>query len=120
MEAVIDRCRRAGTPLPTGAVLEAGCAMAGGAPCFHLVVRPDKAHALQAEAASLTFAGPDLVQTLLAYCEFRGIPLPQRAEKRLELFGGRLGLVMTLSGRKGEQGGAMSLHHSAALPEAHR
>lgn len=104
LEAVVAHARRAGRPLPIGAVTAAQvrCVVPGAPVSFRVEIAPDSAQA-EAPARVLEFQAEELAAALLGYCRSRGIPVAMRAEKALHKFGQRLGLVLTLGASPAER-----------------
>jgi hypothetical protein len=97
VEALVLHRRRTGEPLPSGSIVACGVEQAGpAAPVgFHLAVErdcggPDARYEVRVE-------GPELCAALLLYCRERRVPMPAKADKSLQRFGSRLGLVITFN-----------------------
>jgi hypothetical protein len=101
LEAAIDHLRRAKQALPRGQVVDTGFAELGPGlgSRFTFKVAPD---GNTGPPRPCTIEGEALVTALINYCKVRGIPLPMRAEKRLQSIGNRIGLVMSFGAKGGE------------------
>ena len=89
--ALRDYAGRSGRPLPFAvrAELAAG---AEGKPAVRLV----PAGTDGAGGPARSFAGDALLAPLLLHCRRRRIPLPVRAEKRLDIVEGELALILSM------------------------
>ncbi len=94
-QALTDFQRHRKRPLPPGTVVEvkmwsdpeAGCALEW------------IPHGLE-ERRTRVFSADELGAALIHYCMREKIPLPARASKVLQLIGDRMGLIVTIGGRK--------------------
>ena len=102
LEAVLDHWRRVRQPLPKGNVVgtDFDTTKPGGPFRFELKVATDNA---PNAPRSYTVEDLELVQVLITYCRGRSIPLPMKADKALQKFGARVGLVLTLGAKGGEK-----------------
>ena len=102
LEAVIEQWRRSRSSLPKGQVVDTKVEEPsnGGALRFVFTVQPDDS---TRPPRSYEVEDLELMAALITYCKGRGVPLPMKADKKLQRFGGRLGLVLTLGAKGGEK-----------------
>lgn len=103
MDAVTRYGRRPGRILPAGAVpagLAAQRALGGSALfCLEVTMRGEASAMAPADRQrrlTLDLTDEDLTAALLGYCRSLRIPISRRAAKSLQMFGSRLGLVLTI------------------------
>jgi hypothetical protein len=98
VQALASYHRRLGTPLPAGTVLRCDpeCQNTGSPIRVHIAI----ATADESAHQEVTVEGPALAAALILYCRDRGIPLPARADKSLQLFGEQVCLVATINAKR--------------------
>ena len=93
LRIVSDHCRKRTNRLPAGSVLDLRV-VEGPEPGVVCQVAPDKG----GDQVNITLEGEDLMSAIISYCIGNRIPLPHRgAIKRLQVFGERLALVITIN-----------------------
>ena len=105
VQALANYYRRLGEPLPAGTVLRCNpeCHETGGIVRVRFAIAPDQGHGGEQPAdggsthREMIAEGPALAAALILYCRDRGIPLPARADKSLQLFGEQICLVATIN-----------------------
>ncbi len=103
-QALTEYHRRMRTPLPAGTIVR--CAAESdnpdSPPRIRLVIACDDPEACRPDGShrEVVVDGPALAAALILYCRDRRIPLPATADKSLQRFGDRVGLVVT-SGPRG-------------------
>jgi hypothetical protein len=95
LEALLEHCRRSRRPLPNGQVTgtKFGETAPDGPLRFEVKVAND---ANPSVPRIYALEGLELLGALISYCKGRGIPLPMKADKKLQAFGQKVGLVLTL------------------------
>ncbi len=103
-QAVTEYHRRMRTPLPAGTIIRCAAESDGpdSPPRVRLVIALDDPEASNPGGShrEVMIDGPALAAALILHCRDRRIPLPATAQKSLQRFGDRLGLVVT-SGLRG-------------------
>jgi DNA-binding LacI/PurR family transcriptional regulator len=95
VEAVLQFQQKAGIPVPKGSIIAAGCepTEADEPVQFKIEIACDGAD--KDGATAILCAGSQLAAALLVYCKHRNIPVPARADKAVQRFGSKIGLVMS-------------------------
>lgn len=113
VQAVKEYHRRAGVPLPSGAVARCGPEAEGTGVRFRITLVLDQSKIDQGKSQApscpaegeeydLVIEGPALAAALILHCRDRRIPLPAVAEKSLTRFGEQTCLVATINPKQVE------------------
>ncbi|MCH8997044.1 MAG: hypothetical protein IID48_02095 [Proteobacteria bacterium] len=92
LRALIEYRKSKNQPLPTGSIAKFKIQRKQPMSCT-LSIHEDEA----GRKADIIFTNDVMRAALISYCMYKKIPLPVRAEKELQVFGDRIGLLVSLN-----------------------
>ncbi len=92
LRAMIDYRKSRNQPLPTGSISEFKIQRNHPVTCI-LTLQGDQA----GQKTDIIFANDAMRAALISYCTYKKVPLPVRAEKDLQVFGKRIGMLISLN-----------------------
>jgi hypothetical protein len=92
LRAMIEYRKSRNQPLPTGTISEFKIQRAQPVTCI-LSVDEDQA----GKKTDIIFTNDVIRAALISYCLYKKVPLPARAEKNLQVFGKRIGMLVSLN-----------------------
>ncbi len=92
LRAMIEYRKARNQPLPTGAISEFKIQREQPVTCT-LSVLEDRA----GKKTDIIFTNDVMRAALISYCLYKNVPLPVKAEKDLQVFGKRIGMLISLN-----------------------
>ncbi len=92
LRAMIEYRKSRNQPLPTGTISEFKIQRTEPVTCI-LSVHEDQAH----KKTDIIFTNDVMRAALISYCLYKKVPLPAKASKELQVFGKRIGMVISLN-----------------------
>ncbi len=92
LRAMIEYRKSRNQPLPTGSIAEFKIHRKQPVTCT-LSVHEDQA----GKKTDIIFTNDVMRAALISYCMYKKVPLPARAEKDLQVFGSRVGMLISLN-----------------------
>ena len=92
LRALIEYRKARNQPLPVGTIAEFKIQRKEPVTCT-LSMHEDQA----GKRTDIIFTNDIIRAALIAYCMYKNVPLPVKAEKDLQVFGGRVGMLISLN-----------------------
>ena len=92
LRAMIDYRKSRNQPLPTGSIAEFKIQREQPVTCT-LTMQEDRA----GRKTEVIFANDAMRAALISYCMYKKVPLPVKADKDLQVFGKRIGMLISLN-----------------------